>query len=581
MKNFLSKQEEKIKNIINECGYSINNIELVPSSRKEFGDYQYNGVMSLAKELHCNPREIAQNIVNEIQKDDEFVNVNIAGPGFINISFSDKAIISYLNEINNDIDISYEGNINKTIFLDYGGANVAKTLHVGHLRSPNIGEALKRLANTLGCKTVSDTHLGDWGRPLGLVILEISKRMPDLVFFDDNYTGEYPSVCPVTNDDLMEIYPTASTKAKEDEQYLEEARIATAKLQDGHPGYTALWNLIMDVSKTDIKGIYNELNANFDLWEGESNCYKVIPKMMDKINELNIAYKSEGALVIDVKEENDDKEYPPFMLEKSNGAASYQTTDLAGIMDRMDRFNPDEIWYITDNRQQLHFETVFRAARKCGFVNENTILENIGFGTINGNDGKPFKTRDGGVMTLHNLIDIVKEECEKKLLPSIVEDRDEIAHTVAISAIKYADLLPYRGTDYIFDPIKFSDINGKTGPYLLYSTIRMKSLLRKATEVGITYNDLSYLDDSMKEVALNLLNINKTLHKSFNSRSLNEIAELLYKITNTYNNFYSNVRVLTEEDKKMQESYLMLTKIVYDNNIKLLDILGINVPERM
>ena len=578
--NFLSKQEKLIKQVINDLGYNVSEVSLIPSSRKEFGDYQYNGVMNIAKELHQNPREIALLIVDKLKENKDLINVNVQGPGFINISFSNEALISYLNEMSKNININYESDTKKTIFLDYGGANVAKTLHVGHLRSANIGEALKRLAEALGNKTISDVHLGDWGRPLGLVILEISKRQPNLCYFDDNYTGDYPKESPVTNEDLMEIYPTASIKAKEDEKYLEEARIVTKKLQEGHKGYNELWKQILKVSSEDIKKIYTKLNTTFDLWEGESDCYKVIPEMMEHINKLNVTKESEKAIVIDVKKESDEIEYPPFMLVKSNGGASYQTTDLAAIYDRIRRFHPDEIWYVADNRQSLHFETVFRAAKKTE-ISKNENLVFAGFGTMNGSDGKPFKTRDGGVMSLNNLIDLVKVESEKKLLPNIVEDRDKIAEMVAIAAIKYADLIPFRTTDYVFDPVKFSDLNGKTGPYLLYSTIRMKSLLNNAKKENITYNEVEVIDEKTKEIALSLLNINKVLLKSFNTKSLNEIAELLYKITNTYNNFYSNVRILTENDEKVRSSWLAITDIVYQNNLKLLNILGINVPERM
>lgn len=578
--NFLSKQEKLIKQVINDLGYNVSEVSLIPSSRKEFGDYQYNGVMNIAKELHQNPREIALLIVDKLKENKDLINVNVQGPGFINISFSNEALISYLNEMSKNININYESDTKKTIFLDYGGANVAKTLHVGHLRSANIGEALKRLAEALGNKTISDVHLGDWGRPLGLVILEISKRQPNLCYFDDNYTGDYPKESPVTNEDLMEIYPTASIKAKDDEKYLEEARIVTKKLQEGHKGYNELWKQILKVSSEDIKKIYTKLNTTFDLWEGESDCYKVIPEMMEHINKLNVTKESEKAIVIDVKKESDEIEYPPFMLVKSNGGASYQTTDLAAIYDRIRRFHPDEIWYVADNRQSLHFETVFRAAKKTE-ISKNENLVFAGFGTMNGSDGKPFKTRDGGVMSLNNLIDLVKVESEKKLLPNIVEDRDKIAEMVAIAAIKYADLIPFRTTDYVFDPVKFSDLNGKTGPYLLYSTIRMKSLLNNAKKENITYNEVEVIDEKTKEIALSLLNINKVLLKSFNTKSLNEIAELLYKITNTYNNFYSNVRILTENDEKVRSSWLAITNIVYQNNLKLLNILGINVPERM
>ena len=583
MSIFIKDQEEYIKNILKELNYNVDEVTLNISSRPEFGDYQYNGVMNLAKEYHKNPREIAEEIVNRIKQDNIFKDINVAGPGFINITFSDKQLIDHANELNSNINLNYENPSPKTIFFDYGGANVAKALHVGHLRSANIGEALKRLANAMGNKTIADTHLGDWGRPIGLVMTEIKHRMPELPYFDENYTDEYPTESPVTNDDLMEIYPLASAKAKEDEEYMEEARVITSKFQQGDRGLMALWKHIMDVSKADIKRVYDRLNVTFETWEGESDCYKYIPEMIEYLEKKNYIEDSQGAKVIHVAEETDDHEVPPILLIKSNGAASYESTDLAGIWERMHLFNPDELWYLTDARQALHFEQVFRAAKKTNIVKEDTNLEFIPFGTMNGKDGKPFKTRDGGVMTLEALLDMAKVECEKKILPNITgAEREEVAENVAIAAVKYADLIPYRLTDYIFDPEKFSDIQGKTGPYLLYSAIRMKSLLSNATKEGITFNKVKKLTSNYdRDIIINLLSINSVINKSFNTRSLNEIAEYLYRITNTYNNFYSQNRILTEEDSDTRESWLMLTKIVLDNNLKLLDILGVKVPDRM
>ncbi len=583
MSIFIKDQEEYIKNILKELNYNVDEVTLNISSRPEFGDYQYNGVMNLAKEYHKNPREIAEEIVNRIKQDNIFKDINVAGQGFINITFSDKQLIDHANELNSNINLNYENPSPKTIFFDYGGANVAKALHVGHLRSANIGEALKRLANAMGNKTIADTHLGDWGRPIGLVMTEIKHRMPELPYFDENYTDEYPTESPVTNADLMEIYPLASAKAKEDEEYMEEARVITSKFQQGDRGLMALWKHIMDVSKADIKRVYDRLNVTFETWEGESDCYKYIPEMIEYLEKKNYIEDSQGAKVIHVAEETDDHEVPPILLIKSNGAASYESTDLAGIWERMHLFNPDELWYLTDARQALHFEQVFRAAKKTNIVKEDTNLEFIPFGTMNGKDGKPFKTRDGGVMTLEALLDMAKVECEKKILPNITgTEREEVAENVAIAAVKYADLIPYRLTDYIFDPEKFSDIQGKTGPYLLYSAIRMKSLLGNATKEGITFNKVKKLTSNYdRDIIINLLSINSVINKSFNTRSLNEIAEYLYRITNTYNNFYSQNRILTEEDQDTRESWLMLTKIVLDNNLKLLDILGVKVPDRM
>jgi arginyl-tRNA synthetase len=583
MSSFIEKQEEYIKSKIKECGYDVEEVVLNVSSRPEFGDYQFNGAMAMAKTYGKNPREIASEIVKSIKNDNKYQDINIAGPGFINITFSDEELIEHVNELKENININYENDNPKTIFMDYGGANVAKALHVGHLRSANIGEALKRLANSLGNKTIADAHLGDWGRPIGLVMTEIKHRNPDLAYFDQNYEGEYPTDSPVTNDDLMELYPCASNKSKEDEAYMEEARDITARFQDGEKGLMALWHHIMNVSKTDIKRIYDRLNTTFEVWEGESDGNQYIPEMVEYIESKGLVSDSEGARIIEVKEENDDHEIPPLLLVKSNGSASYETTDLACIWERMKLFNPDEIWYLTDARQALHFEQVFRAAQKSEIVKPETVLEFIPFGTMNGADGKPFKTRDGGVMTLEALLDLAKEECEKKILPNIVgEERENIADTVAVAAVKYADLIPYRLTDYNFDPIKFSDLQGKTGPYLLYSTIRMKSLLKKAEEAKIDFKTYSTINSKIdRDVIVCMLNLRSVLTKSINVKSLNDIAEYLYKITNLYNNFYSNNHVLTEENKVLQESWLVLTKVIYDNNLKLLNILGIEVPDKM
>ena len=582
MSSFIEKEEMYLKNIIKNLGYEIDEVTLNISSRPEFGDYQFNGAMQLAKKYSASPREIADKIVQKVIADNKYKDINIAGPGFINITFKDEELINHLNELNENINLNYYNDNPKTIFLDYGGANVAKALHVGHLRSANLGEALKRLARALGNKTICDAHLGDWGRPIGLVMLEIKKRNPELPYFDDNFTGDYPKVSPVTNDDLMILYPFASTKAKEDESYMDEAREMTVKFQNGNRGLTALWNHIMNVSKADIKRIYDRLNTTFDIWEGESDGNKYVPEMTEYLKSKNLIKESQGAQIIEVKEENDDHEIPPLLLFKSNGSASYQTTDLACIWERMKLFHPDEIWYLTDTRQQLHFEQVFRAARKSGIV-QNTKLEFIPFGTMNGADGKPFKTRDGGVMSLESLLDLAYIECEKKVLPNIVgEERKQIAEKVAIAAVKYADFLPFRLTDYNFDPIKFSDLQGKTGPYLLYSTIRMKSLLQKAQEAGIKYNKMTKIkDESDRNILVGVLNLRSVLVKAFNLKTLNDIAEYLFKITNLYNNFYSQNRILTEEDKELQSSWLLLTKVIYDNNLKLLNILGIDVPEKM
>lgn len=576
MKKFYKILENKIAESLDKCGYKVEDVLVFESNRPDLGEYQYNGVMGLAKIYHKNPVEIANELVEVLKKDEFFKDVNVAGPGFINMTISDKALIEFTN--NNDF--KYEKN-NKLIFLDYGGANVAKSLHVGHLRSANIGEALNRLCKFLGYDTISDTHLGDWGRPLGLVILELSKRHPDWVYFDESYEGQYPDV-EITNKLLEEIYPYASNRAKEDEEYLKEAQLMTKKLQDNTRGILALWNKIMEVSKKDIKKIYDRLNANFDLYKGESDAEAYVPEMLEYLSSLNIIVDSEGAKVIPVGVDSDKLEIPPMLLLKSDGGILYSTTELAAIYDRMKNYNPDEIWYIVDKRQDLHFTQVFRAAKKSKIVKEDTNLVFAGFGTMNGTDGKPFKTRDGGVMKLNDLLQMVKEESLKRLNENILENREEIAEIIAMSAVKYADMLPNRTSDYIFDLEKFCDLDGKTGPFILYSTIRMKSLLNKAHEENINYEKISVVANEFdRDVLLNLNNLDTVLEKAFNSKSLNDITEYLYKLTSSYNRFYTENIILKEEDVLKRESWLYLTKIVYEVNMMLLDILAIKVPDKM
>ena len=581
--SFITKIEEDIKSIINEIGYEIDNVVLSISNRPDLGEYQINDAMKLAKKYGVNPREVAIKIVEKLNQDSRFMNINIAGAGFINLSISQDYLVQCMNKMIDNIDNNIDKQEEKTILLDYGGANVAKALHVGHLRSANIGEALKRLAKLLGINTLADAHLGDWGRPIGLVMLEIKKRNPDLPYFDENFNGDYPIISPVTNDDLMDLYPNASNKAKEDIEYMEEARIITAKFQNGDKGLMALWNHIMDVSKTDIKRIYDRLNTTFEIWNGESDADKYTPEMIQYLEQKGLVKDSQGAKIIEIKEEDDDHEVPPLLLVKSNGSASYETTDLACIWERIKNYNPDEIWYLTDARQALHFEQVFRAAKKSKIVNENTKLEFIPFGTMNGSDGKPFKTRDGGVMKLENLLDLAKEECERKILSNITgEEREKIAETVGIAAVKYADLIPYRGTDYVFDINKFSDLEGKTGPYLLYSTIRMKSLLNKANNQGIEYLKINTIDSEYdRSIMLNLLNLPIALTKSYESKSLNDITDYIYNLTSSYNKFYSENRVLDQENESVRQSWLALTNLVLKVNLCLLDVLGIKCPDKM
>ena len=581
--SIIKELNEDISKLVKEAGYEAENLVLQPSGRRDLGEFQLNDAMTLAKIYKKSPRIIAEDIIKVLEQDNRFTNLNIAGPGFINITLTDKYLGELLTKIYENKNLNIDKRPRKKIILDYGGANVAKALHVGHLRSANIGEALKRLATLLGYEVIGDAHLGDYGRPLGLVVLEIKKRYPELPYFDEAYTGDFSEVePPITNSDLEEIYPYASNKSKEDENYLEEAREITFKIQNHERGYYDLWKKVVEISKKDIKQVYDMLNVNFELWLGESDAAEYLDELTKIYEESNVLIESEGAQIIEVKEDSDTSPMPPLLFKRSNGTVSYETTDLATILQRQKEIKPDEIWYCVDARQGLHFDQVFRAARKVKLIEDKVVLEHIGFGTMNGKDGKPFKTRDGGVMSLKGLIALVEEETRKKINPDTVEEdmREEVAKTVAIAALKYADLLPFRGTDYIFEPEKFADLEGKTGPYLLYSTIRMKSLLTKGEnfEIGkIT----KFKSETEKDIALTVLRLPTILNKALDSRSLNDITEYIYKLTSLYNKFYAENKILTEEDKELQKSWLTLTKIVYDINMTLLDVLAIKVPEKM
>lgn len=566
----------KINEIIKELGYD-ETPEVSVSNRPDISDYQYNGAFKLAKIMHKSPMVIADEIVCKLKDNDMFKEVSNVN-GFINITLSDKCLIDYLNEIVNNFDINtFKINTDETIFLDYGGANVAKALHAGHLRSPNIGEALKRLCEAVGYKTISDVHYGDWGRPMGLIICEIKHRYPNLDFFNPNLDS-YPKESPITLEDLYTIYPLASAKAKEDEEYLNEARELTVKLQKKEKGIYDLYKAFTKLSILDIEDIYKKLNCTFDLYEGERDADDYIQDVLTVTKPFTTI--SNGATIIDVKEETDKKEIPPVMLLKSDGGVLYDTTELATLYSRIKRFKASKYFYLTDVRQELHFVEAFRAAYKTGIVPKDISLEWFGFGTLNGPDGKPFKTRDGGIMSLRELISIVKTETRKVIKDNIKEeDKDDLAEVLAIAAIKYADLLPNRTSDYVFDPIKFSDINGKTGPYILYSTVRMKSLLSKSNLKYNKYYKINTKEE--RDILINIIKLRSVIEKSFNMRSLNEICEYIYKLTSSFNAFYSNHEVLTEQDELVKESYLTLINEVYIINKYLLNILAITLPDKI
>lgn len=580
--SLLKTIEEDLTKKMNEASIPIEKVTLLESKRKDLGDYQLNDAMSLAKVLHKSPMLIAEDMKKVLEESNYFSKVEIAAVGFLNVTLKDELLIDFVNNYYNSDSKDVDKLVNKKIFLDYGGANIAKTLHVGHLRSANIGEALKRLTKRLGQEVICDVHFGDIGRQSGMVIYELRNRYPNLNYFKEEESDNWDEL-PITAKDLEEIYPVASTKAKEDENIMEEVRLITKELEEGKPNYVALWDKIKKLSIEDIKGVYKKFNTDFDLWEGESDCYSYMMPMLEELRKDGYLKKSEGAEIIEIKEDTDKAPMPDLVVVKSNGATLYATRELATMVSRVKRFNPDEMWYLTDLRQGLYFEQVFRAAHKTKIVSDDTKLEFFGFGTMNGPDGKPFKTRDGGALSLKSLLKEVKEEVENHSHNlETEENKDEIIEQIAVAAIKYADLLSNRTTDYIFDPKKFVDVEGKTGPYLLYTTIRMKSLLKKAKENNLDYSKYTKISEEVeKELITLLLAKNKVLHKAYDTKELNVISDYLYQLTSTYSKFYEKCHVLTEKNKNIQENWLLLTKNVYDTNVELLTILGIEIPEKM
>lgn len=580
--SLLKTIEEDLTKKMNEASIPIEKVTLLESKRKDLGDYQLNDAMSLAKILHKSPMLIAEDMKKVLEESNYFSKVEIAAVGFLNVTLKDELLVDFVNDYYNSDSKDVDKLVNKKIFLDYGGANIAKTLHVGHLRSANIGEALKRLTKRLGQEVICDVHFGDIGRQSGMVIYELRNRYPNLNYFKEEESDNWDEL-PITAKDLEEIYPVASTKAKEDENIMEEVRLITKELEEGKPNYVALWDKIKKLSIEDIKGVYKKFNTDFDLWEGESDCYSYMMSMLEELRKDGYLKKSEGAEIIEIKEDTDKAPMPDLVVVKSNGATLYATRELATMVSRVKRFNPDEMWYLTDLRQGLYFEQVFRAAHKTKIVSDDTKLEFFGFGTMNGPDGKPFKTRDGGALSLKSLLKEVKEEVENHSHNlETEENKDEIIEQIAVAAIKYADLLSNRTTDYIFDPKKFVDVEGKTGPYLLYTTIRMKSLLKKAKENNLDYSKYTKISEEVeKELITLLLAKNKVLHKAYDTKELNVISDYLYQLTSTYSKFYEKCHVLTEKDKNIQENWLLLTKNVYDTNVELLTILGIEIPEKM
>ncbi|MEQ2579467.1 arginine--tRNA ligase [Hominiventricola aquisgranensis] len=588
MKKMLDLLSAEVAKAFAEAGYDEKYARVSLSNRPDLCEYQCNGAMVAAKEYHKAPIMIANAVVEAMQGSEVFGEVQAVNPGFINMKVNNEYLSQYLNGMEKDERMGCEKAENpKTIMIDYGGPNVAKPLHVGHLRSAIIGESVKRIARFAGHKVIGDVHLGDWGLQMGLIITELRERKPELVYFDEAYEGEYPAEAPFTISELEEIYPTASGKSKQDEAYKEAAMQATYELQHGRRGYQALLKHILNVSVTDLKRNYANLKVDFDLWKGESDAQPYIPDMVQKMKDGGYAYVSDNALVVDVKEDTDTKEVPPCMLLKSDGASLYTTTDLATIVERMKLYNPDEIIYVVDKRQEMHFIQVFRCARKCGLVTDKTKLKFLGFGTMNGKDGKPFKTRDGGVMRLEYLLKDINEEMLKKIQesrPMEEKEAEETAKIVGLSAVKYGDLSNQASKDYIFDVERFTSSEGNTGPYILYTIVRIKSILRKYEESGKKAGEGKIgagRSDSEKALQLELSKFNSVMETAFEECAPHKICAYIYDLANAFNKFYHETKILATDDMEAQSSWislLLLTRRVLETCI---DMLGFEAPEKM
>ncbi len=590
MKKFIDLIGEEIAGAFAAAGYDESLAKVTLSDRPDLCEYQCNGAMAGAKVYHKAPIQIARDVLAALNPgEDSYIGgADAVKPGFINIRTNPKKLAAYLSEMKQDPDLGLEKTKDpQTIIIDYGGPNVAKPLHVGHLRSAIIGESIKRIARKMGHTVLGDIHLGDWGYQMGLIITELRHRQPDLPYFDPDFTGEYPKEAPFTISELEEIYPTASAKAKADEAYHQEALHDTYLLQNQDPGCTAIWRHIMDISIADLKKNYAKLDVTFDLWKGESDAQPYIPGMIQKLKDEGYAHLDQGALVVDVKEETDTKDIPPLMLQKSDGASLYDTTDLATLVERMEDYHPDRVLYVVDNRQELHFTQVFRAAKKTGIVPESTQLRFLGFGTMNGKDGKPFKTREGGVMRLEDLIGMIRDAMLKKIADNRTVAPDEMEQTadiVGLAALKYGDLSNQASKDYVFDLDRFTSFEGNTGPYILYTIVRIKSIMSKYKEQG------GSLDDAVPEPAhsageqelmLELVKYNDVLETAYNELAPHKLCAYLYDTANAFNQFYRDTKILKEEDKRKQQSYialLELTRSVLESGI---DLLGFEAPERM
>lgn len=596
MEQFLNLISKEMESAFEAAGYDSALGRVTVSNRPDLCEYQCNGAMAGAKRYHKAPFMIADDVAktlaakNEGTGSDVFSKVEVVKPGFLNLDVDESFLRSYLQEMSVDdrLGMPVPEKAEK-IIIDYGGPNVAKPLHVGHLRSAVIGEAVKRIARFHGEDVIGDIHLGDWGLQMGLVITELKKRMPDLPYFDPDYTGEYPEEAPFTVSELEEIYPFASAKSKQDPDYYAEAMDNTRRLQEGERGLYALWQKIVGVSVADMKRNYENLNVSFDLWNGEASVHPVIPGMVEDMKKGGYAYESQGALVIDVAEETDAKEIPPCIVLKSDGASLYTTTDLATIKERVEKYDPDKIIYITDKRQELHFTQVFRAAVKSGLAGPDTKLIHIGFGTMNGKDGKPFKTREGGVMRLETLIADIDAEMLSKIStnPEIpAGEAEQTSRQVALAALKYGDLSNQASKDYIFDIEKFTSFEGDTGPYILYTIVRMRSILQRyaaepdakdpaSLRTGVPASAVE------KKLMMDIAGFNAMMEGTYTDCAPHRICAYIYQLSNDFNSFYHATRILTEQDQAQKESWIALLHLTERVLSCCINVLGFSAPERM
>lgn len=588
MKKILEQIGEAVSSAFVSCGYESSYGRVTISNRPDLCEYQCNGAMAGAKQYHKAPIMIAGEVAEKLSGSRVFAEAAAVAPGFLNLKLSEEYLLEVVQTMAAEPKFGLEKPEKcKKIIVDYGGANVAKPLHVGHIRSADIGESIKRICRYAGHEVISDVHLGDWGLQMGLVIMGLKERKPDLVYFDEGYEGEYPEEAPFTISELETIYPASSAKSKEDAAYKALAMEATYKLQSGVRGYRALWQHILNVSVSDLKKNYGSLNVEFDLWKGESSVHGLIPEMVSYMKDNGYAYISEGALVVDVKEETDTKEMPPCMILKSDGASLYNTTDLATIMERMRLYHPDEIIYVVDKRQDLYFEQVFRCARKTKLVEDDTELKFLGFGTMNGSDGKPFKTRDGGVKRLEELIRETKDEMFKKIregreMPE--EQAREVAALVAVSALKYGDLANQASKDYVFDIDRFTSFEGDTGPYILYTIVRIKSILTKYREQGGSLEALQLQcaeNESEKALMMQLVQFNSMMQAAVEETAPHKVCAYIFDLANAFNHFYHETKILGEEDETKKQGLLALLVLTRDVLETCIDVLGFSAPEKM